>query len=479
MLYNFRFSNFKSFRGEQSFSLERPKAAIKRQAETIPAKPELWVNLKTSTVAGIYGANAAGKSNFTDAIGFVSDFVRDSFRLDEGSEKYYFPFALDDDGKESPSKFAIDFVGTDEMRYLYSFEMSSQGVNSENLYKYNGTNRPSLLFSRSTRVNADGGRTQEFKYGTLFRGAKQIFEKSVRPNALAITVMAAAGSESVRPAYEFLAKRIWYYRAAGYHSELGTVAKNIKEGTPAGRALSSLMASAGVGIESVEASPHDGLPGGAEVPVEKREKAYHDLVAINLSLKNPEYDEERLEQETTALISKMAKEVKPYKLSFIHHGDGRDVPFPMKWESEGTLAALAFFSVAFRAMESRTLTVVDEIDTSLHPLYVQELVRLFEDPITNPWQSQIVFTTHDASLITKTGAEERVLDKDQVWFVEKDAVGASTLYPQTEFEGRYEENLGRNYLNGVYGATPSLSIHSYFAREIGILGGDHGDDETD
>ena len=71
------------------------------------------------------------------------------------------------------------------------------------------------------------------------------------------------------------------------------------------------------------------------------------------------------------------------------------------------------------------------------------------------------------------------MDKDQVWFVEKDAVGASTLYPQTEFEGRYEENLGRNYLNGVYGATPSLSIHSYFAREIGVLGGDHGDDEKD
>ena len=95
------------------------------------------------------------------------------------------------------------------------------------------------------------------------------------------------------------------------------------------------------------------------------------------------------------------------------------------------MSVLAFFSLALRLLSTRSVGFVDEIDSSLHPNYVQELVALFKDPLTNPHQSQLIFTTHDVSLITRTGADKRVLDQDQIWFAEKGRDGSSALYPVT------------------------------------------------
>ena len=53
-----------------------------------------------------------------------------------------------------------------------------------------------------------------------------------------------------------------------------------------------------------------------------------------------------------------------------------------------------------------------------------------------------------------------------MWLVEKTAVGASELYPVTDLKVRREENLGRNYLNGVYGAIPKPSFHAMFAQIV-------------
>ena len=112
---------------------------------------------------------------------------------------------------------------------------------------------------------------------------------------------------------------------------------------------------------------------------------------------------------------------------------------------------------------------MDEIDSSLHPAYVQELVELFKDPRTNPHQSQLIFTTHDVSLITRSGADERVLDQDQIWLVEKAGDGRSTLYPLTAVRTRWDENFGRNYLHGVYGASPRPEFREAFADALGQL----------
>jgi AAA15 family ATPase/GTPase len=157
------------------------------------------------------------------------------------------------------------------------------------------------------------------------------------------------------------------------------------------------------------------------------------------------------------------------KLAFTHQGKDCKAVFNRSQESNGTLAMLAFFSMALRAIHNGEVAIVDEIDTSLHPILVEQLVELFKDPATNPNEAQLIFTTHDTSLITKSGNDERPLARDQIWFVEKDCYGAATLYPLTSVQSREAENHGRNYLHGIYGAIPDPVFHERFAHVIQLL----------
>ncbi|HEY4454613.1 MAG TPA: AAA family ATPase [Pseudonocardiaceae bacterium] len=69
------------------------------------------------------------------------------------------------------------------------------------------------------------------------------------------------------------------------------------------------------------------------------------------------------------------------------------------------------------------MMIIDEIDASLHPLLTARLIGLFREPETNPHGAQLIFATHDASLLG-TALGEEVLARGQIWFVEKDRSGA-------------------------------------------------------
>jgi hypothetical protein len=129
-------------------------------------------------------------------------------------------------------------------------------------------------------------------------------------------------------------------------------------------------------------------------------------------------------------------------------------------ESDGTRAWLELLLTVLAVLRAGDVLVVDEIDASLHPLLTTRLVGLFRDPETNPRGAQLIFSTHDASLLGTMLGEE-VLARDQVWFVEKDAEGASSLYPLTDFKPRTGENTERRYLGGSYGAVPVLDAHEF------------------
>ena len=89
---------------------------------------------------------------------------------------------------------------------------------------------------------------------------------------------------------------------------------------------------------------------------------------------------------------------------------------------------------------------------------LRDFVSLFVDPNTNPKGAQLIYSTHDVTLMTRMSPMEKVLERDQVWFVEKDSEGASQLIAAMEYSPRANENLGRNYLNGVYVPLPNPSF---------------------
>jgi AAA15 family ATPase/GTPase len=109
-----------------------------------------------------------------------------------------------------------------------------------------------------------------------------------------------------------------------------------------------------------------------------------------------------------------------------------------------------------RVLQCGGLLLVDELERSLHPALARKIIDRFNDPAANPKIAQVIFTTHDTNLLG-TVIGEPALRRDQVWLTEKDAEGATVLYPLTDYKPRKNENLERGYLQGRYGAIPFLN----------------------
>lgn len=412
MLINFSFSNFKSYRDEQQFSMQRPANAQKHEEGD-------WKRKDISTVAGVYGGNASGKSAFFDAFQFVASYIVNGFNPNFDIGALFQPFRLDEMTRSGKSEFLVDFLGTNDTRYIYELSIMGGKIDYESLRAYNG-NRTNRIYERER-----SGGSYSYKYGRTFSGAKKTYEQMARPETPYISVLYAANAAIVQPAYEFFRNRVGFYRADLFDRELSNIRIGLKKGTPTAKALATLMANTDLGISVVQTKDLlDELQESSQQPGDPR-----------------------------------------YKFSFMHRGkDGFEESFTEGEESRGTLAVLAFFSLALKLLSCRSVGFIDEVDSSLHPNYVQELVALFKDPRTNPHQSQLIFTTHDVSLIIRTGADPRILDQDQIWLVEKAVDGSSSLYPVTSIPSRWDENFGRNYLHGIYGAAPRPDFHEAFVQ---------------
>ena len=149
------------------------------------------------------------------------------------------------------------------------------------------------------------------------------------------------------------------------------------------------------------------------------------------------------------------------EVHFIHRGADKDVRFSPSDESTGTLRLLELTARAIPVLDGGGLFLVDEIDASLHPLLTAALIRLFQSPEVNKNGGQLLFTSHDATLLGSIDGED-VLQRDQVWFTSKGDDGASELFPLAEFKPRRQgENRQKRYLNGSYGAIPELSMRLF------------------
>jgi AAA15 family ATPase/GTPase len=106
-------------------------------------------------------------------------------------------------------------------------------------------------------------------------------------------------------------------------------------------------------------------------------------------------------------------------------------------------------------LEEGGLLAIDELN-SLHPTLALAIVQLFQDPAKNPRGAQLLFNTHESTLLGSMLTDPPPLRRDQVWLTEKDRDGATHLYPLTDLSPRPTENLQRGYLQGRYGAIPFI-----------------------
>ncbi len=135
-------------------------------------------------------------------------------------------------------------------------------------------------------------------------------------------------------------------------------------------------------------------------------------------------------------------------LTFSHSGLGR--PLALLSESHGTRQFIKIFPQIKEALMTGGLAVLDELDSTIHPMLVPEILRWFHDPVENPHHAQLWFSGHSASLLED-------LQKEEIFFTEKDSHGRTSIYGLKEIESvRRSDNFYQKYLGGVYGAVPRI-----------------------
>ncbi|MBK6742833.1 MAG: ATP-binding protein [Hydrogenophilales bacterium] len=414
MLVEFRIKNFRSLRDEQVLSLvaSTDKTLLNTHAlgTGLKAAPHL---LKSAVV---YGANASGKSNLIKALQYMRGVVLESAALQPGQTfDRLQSFKLDAASSSLHTEFEVTFI-SDGVRYQYAFAMTPQRIVSEHLLVYKAF-KPQRWFERhfDTKSGKD-----VYEYGPSLKGAKNLWEGATRPNALFLSTAVQLNSEALRPVFDWFAKRLVIFNEQSPLSPQFSMQMLKQEAQR--KAICEFLRAADISI--------------ADIEVATKQAMVH---SIRFDLATGKREEEASEQ--------AVDEVK-----FHHITEHGKAVFDLMDESSGTRNLLFLTGPILEILDKGLTLVVDELDTSLHTLLVQALVRLFHRPEVNTGGAQLIFTTHDTSLLDAYGLFRR----DQIWFVEKRPDQSSSLYPLLDFSSRKNEALERGYLQGRYGALPFL-----------------------
>jgi len=416
MLIRFRVRNFRSLRDEQELSMV---AALKDGGRGVVHVDSLGLDLLR--VAGIYGANAAGKSNVLGALRFMKTAVSSSHRQwkPEGPIPHE-PFILDPAWKSKPSTFVIDFL-LQNVHFQYGFELNSEMILREWLHAFPNRRRQSW-FSRQE---------QEFSFGKSLKGNHRTIQGLTRRNSLFLSAAAENNHPTLAPVYNWLAGKILFVERVGELARLAFSMEMAREDWGRTEILDMLQV-ADLGIVDLKTR---------EVPLDPRAR---DLIKTRLGVTQ--------ENERISALDKMETMT---LLELYHRSRGGPVAFSLDRESRGTQAWLALAGPVLHALKEGAVLCVDELDSSLHPILATEAIKFFEGPTRNTTQAQLIFNSHDTTLLGNL-LRSPGLRRDQVWFVEKDEEGATKLYPLTDFKPRNLENLERGYLQGRYGAVPFI-----------------------
>lgn len=415
MLIQFNFKNFKSFRDEATLDLS---------ATNIDAFSDRVVKLgneKLLTVAAIYGANASGKSNVYAAFDYMSNYVVQSFMFGDGNEDQDLqskltPFLFDAQSLDAESSFEIYFtlpLDDSGKVYNYGFSLNKNGIVEEWFNSKAKTAKISkTIFYRNTTEN-------ELDLSGIPDHSKENIKVALEKQVLIASLGAKLKVEKCKTIRDwFLANELADFSDFYFNFFNNNLPNNFIEDKKVQKQVINYLASFDGHIKDFKIEK---LPN-----VDNQEKAG------------------------------------PYRIRSLHQMIGSDkmAALPLHDESKGTLKMFRLYPFIQKVMEKGSIFIVDELNAGLHPLLIRNFILTFLNPEINKNHAQLIFTTHDTWHLSNN-----LLREDEIWFVEKDDDGISSLYSLADFK----EDVGNSsnidyeelYLTGRYGAIPKLKLMKF------------------
>lgn len=423
MLIEFYGQNFGCFRDEFRLSMlatdidpdsDRGIVAVKVQGDDEP--------LRLLRAAAIYGANASGKSTVLRAAGVLRSLIRGTGELPSDSAlQGYEPFGFSTE--KTPVRLGITAV-VDGAVYDYEVQFFEKHFSAERLRLLHANEEPTELLDRHGQ-DVSGKWTSDPQFSLI--------SQSFRPNALLLSL-----ADRLAPA---LAKDI----TIGLSRLLGTLRSYFPFGIGE--------------IAAQRAHTDQNFADWLAGRLKSADFGVIDMRPEEFEIRRPVFAGRGTK---AAEFAEGFATEKAYRLSLVHGTSEQTFVVPYNLESGGTRRMIEiaplFYDLAHA--ERPIAAFVDELHESLHPKLLEAVIREFNcDTPMNQVRGQLIFATHETALLDGE-AWTALLRRDQIYLTEKDASGAARLYSVAEFKERNNLNIRRRYLQGRYGALPSLGAFS-------------------
>ena len=137
-------------------------------------------------------------------------------------------------------------------------------------------------------------------------------------------------------------------------------------------------------------------------------------------------------------------------------------------ESVGTLRLVGIAPYIFNILATGGTLVMDELDASLHPMIVMNIISAFHNDEINKRKAQLIFNTHNPIYLNS-----QCFRRDEIKFVEKDKKSKSSIiYSLSDFKTngdkpvRNTTDYMRNYFVNRYGAIENVDFSDILQKAI-------------
>lgn len=419
MIVDFTIKNFKSIKNEETLSFLAERNLGNHKSSIASFKEN---NISLIKTCAIYGSNASGKTNSILAFRALVSLITQSGDWKDGDEiKCYEPYLLSSSTIDQPTQFEIEFYIKD-IRYRYEIKFNKYEILFEQLEAF-FTVRASNIF---TRTSSDDWKNVQF--GERYKsGRKQI--AFFRNN----TYIAKAGNtpdspEMIREIFNFFRKQSYIMLT---NERLSVLSWEKDKKTT--EVMNVFLNKVDLGIKKFE--------------IEKKEDNNFIKDLENLSTLSKDVQAKLLKNIFTNEISK--------KEFFLHESEnGELIRFPKELESTGTKKLFEILPFIIRVLRDGAIVFIDEIEGSLHPHIAELIIKLFNDYDINKNNAQLVFTTHDLTLMNP-----QLFRKDQIYLVEKNILEGSIFTNLEEYDSTLKDNspFYKWYSEGRLGSIPSIN----------------------
>jgi uncharacterized protein len=441
MIIRFVLKNIFSF-GEQKEFNSMPNPRLK----TLSKHKYAFKGFEILKMSSIYGANGAGKSNLINALKLFQRVVTREeipYRLKNSS----FKFQKDTD--KTPQLLAIEFI-QDDTAFYYALEMLNGIISTEELYESGlGMKEDKLVYERKTDENGHSSIQfleafeRDEKSQILKSVLLQDFVKPTEPILKLISNRENPYLKAAKNAYAWFSETLTIISP---DSKPNALVNRIDIDSDFKLYAEEIMGSFNIGITALVSEKkaiEDFLGKDNDNNLDELVKKLESTPKKMIGLRTNKGDELILVKEDNKIF------VKQLKLQ--HTGQNNiAINFDLEEESDGTIRLLDFIP-AFKDVVSKTkVFVIDEIERSIHPLLIKELIRKFSTDDAS--KGQLIFTTHESNLL-----DQDIFRQDEIWFAEKDKNGSTDLYPLSNFKEHKTLDIQKGYLNGRYGSIPFLA----------------------